>query len=278
MIGEWSERQDLNLRPLDPQSSALPGCATLRRLAASGFSSGFWVGGNPISDRRPIVALATFIAVIMGQPASAQGLPRGWASLPTQEELLASYPPGAIENHVAGEAVLACGRDGKGVLERCKVIWEYPQARGLGSAALSISGKFQVDMSSSAARLSTISIPIFFGAGVPQRPLRQAEFPQHKRGFERLEPAGPYWPEGALRAGVGGLARIDCRVAAGNRLKDCQMADDSPAGMDFVLATLKMAESGWMIAGPAPTGVAEPADGYWRFELIFPRRTLSDAN
>ena len=27
----WSERQDLNLRPLDPQSSALPSCATLRR-------------------------------------------------------------------------------------------------------------------------------------------------------------------------------------------------------------------------------------------------------
>ena len=26
----WSERQDSNLRPLDPQSSALPGCATLR--------------------------------------------------------------------------------------------------------------------------------------------------------------------------------------------------------------------------------------------------------
>ena len=27
---EWSGRQDLNLRPLDPQSSALPGCATPR--------------------------------------------------------------------------------------------------------------------------------------------------------------------------------------------------------------------------------------------------------
>src|SRR5688572_25799136 len=27
---KWSERQDLNLRPLDPQSSALPSCATLR--------------------------------------------------------------------------------------------------------------------------------------------------------------------------------------------------------------------------------------------------------
>ena len=28
----WSGWQDLNLRPLDPQSSALPSCATLRRL------------------------------------------------------------------------------------------------------------------------------------------------------------------------------------------------------------------------------------------------------
>ena len=27
----WSGRQDLNLRPLDPQSSALPDCATPRR-------------------------------------------------------------------------------------------------------------------------------------------------------------------------------------------------------------------------------------------------------
>jgi hypothetical protein len=46
LAGEWSERQDLNLRPLDPQSSALPGCATLRRLAASGSSSGFWPQGK----------------------------------------------------------------------------------------------------------------------------------------------------------------------------------------------------------------------------------------
>ncbi len=27
---KWSERRDLNPRPLDPQSSALPSCATLR--------------------------------------------------------------------------------------------------------------------------------------------------------------------------------------------------------------------------------------------------------
>ena len=35
----WSERQDLNLRPLVPQTSALPGCATLRleRSLVPGF-------------------------------------------------------------------------------------------------------------------------------------------------------------------------------------------------------------------------------------------------
>ena len=31
----WSGWRDLNPRPLDPQSSALPNCATARRLAAS---------------------------------------------------------------------------------------------------------------------------------------------------------------------------------------------------------------------------------------------------
>ena len=37
----WSEREDLNLRPLDPQSSALPDCATFRKLW-SVVASGGW--------------------------------------------------------------------------------------------------------------------------------------------------------------------------------------------------------------------------------------------
>src|SRR5690606_40908003 len=34
----WSERRDLNPRPLDPQSSALPGCATLRTGQTPNYS------------------------------------------------------------------------------------------------------------------------------------------------------------------------------------------------------------------------------------------------
>ncbi|GAA2230462.1 hypothetical protein GCM10010232_15980 [Streptomyces amakusaensis] len=36
----WSGRQDLNLRPLDPQSSALPSCATSRSRALFGLPAG----------------------------------------------------------------------------------------------------------------------------------------------------------------------------------------------------------------------------------------------
>ena len=64
MRKEWSERQDLNLRPLDPQSSALPGCATLRRwisgAANEGLAEARAVGGvlrpepKGVPNARPI--------------------------------------------------------------------------------------------------------------------------------------------------------------------------------------------------------------------------------
>lgn len=41
-----------------------------------------------------------------------------------------------------------------------------------------------------------------------------------------------------------------------------------PAGVYFVQASLRMAQTGWMAA---------PADGYRRLEVVFPPRTLKDA-
>ena len=50
--GRWSERQDSNLRPLDPQSSALPGCATLREALRIDGVRG--AANRKSSPRRPI--------------------------------------------------------------------------------------------------------------------------------------------------------------------------------------------------------------------------------
>ncbi|HEX3887242.1 MAG TPA: energy transducer TonB [Phenylobacterium sp.] len=205
----------------------------------------------------------------------AQAAPSGWQSLPTKEELLASYPPAAIRDHFGGEAEMICGHDLAGALEKCRIAFETPAGVGFGAAALSLASKFRVDMNSPAARQSVLTIPLLFEAvGVPP-PSREAVFP--KAGQRVLAPAGPYWPEAALRMGVGGSAKIDCKVAANGRLNACRMVTESPIGFDFILAALKMAERGWMVAGPVPEGVAEPTDGYWRFEVAFPRRTLVDA-
>ena len=48
---EWSERLDLNQRPLDPQSSALPDCATLRR---GRDYRDFFPRCNAAAKRRPL--------------------------------------------------------------------------------------------------------------------------------------------------------------------------------------------------------------------------------
>lgn len=47
-VGIWSERQDLNLRPLHPQCSALPNCATLRLWSTVAGALGLSVTGMGI--------------------------------------------------------------------------------------------------------------------------------------------------------------------------------------------------------------------------------------
>ena len=62
----WSGRQDLNLRPLAPQASALPGCATPRKPCRDGMSStGRWTGqrrrgsaASAPSSRPPVTSRA----------------------------------------------------------------------------------------------------------------------------------------------------------------------------------------------------------------------------
>ena len=43
------------------------------------------------------------------------------------------------------------------------------------------------------------------------------------RRFKELAPIGPYWPDAALRRGLGGRASIDCRVDPKGRLDPCNI-------------------------------------------------------
>ncbi|WP_374577269.1 energy transducer TonB [Phenylobacterium sp. J367] len=97
-----------------------------------------------------------------------------------------------------------------------------------------------------------------------------ARWPSRKPGqWASLGPIGPYYPERAERLRVDGEARIDCRVLADNRLDQCRAVAAGPPGWGFDEASIRAAADGWIVAGPEPAGVKPPADGVWRFRVLF---------
>lgn len=219
------------------------------------------------------------MALIIGLTSSAvaQTPAPMWDVVPTLEDALASYPPAARADHSGAAVVMACGHDKLGELHQCQFVSEFPDGHGFGAAALSLSSKYRLNVHSKAMEMRVIQVPLFFPGQGANPPLRLPAFKPSNGRFARLAPAGPYWPELALRVGVGGSAQIDCKVGAGDRLTDCRLINQTPTDINFGAAAMGMASKGWMTAGPKPDGVAEPTDGYWRFEVVYPRKTLADA-
>jgi protein TonB len=51
-----------------------------------------------------------------------------------------------------------------------------------------------------------------------------------------------FYPDHALRNGIGGRTQLSCIVGAGGILADCTILSESPVGMGFGDATLKLAK------------------------------------
>lgn len=154
---------------------------------------------------------------------------------------------------------------------------ESPLGQEFGTAALALASKFRMDPASDLGRKAAgkrVGIPVMFGNPAAGPPRRAAAFKTPSSQYAWLAPAGPYWPDRATREGKGGFAVVDCRVEGDSRLKDCTVVDYSQPNMGFADATLKMAEQGWMTAGPPPSNASSPEDGVWRFEVDFPARSM----
>ena len=50
-----------------------------------------------------------------------------------------------------------------------------------------------------------------------------------------------YYPDGAARRGISGLATLSCSVTAGGSVRDCQVIDETPQTAGFGAAALKLA-------------------------------------
>jgi TonB family protein len=181
------------------------------------------------------------------------------------------FHPAGTAGPSEGVAHVRCKVAPQGRLSDCAVISETPTGAGFGQAALRLAPKFRATPEAAQRMAGSVTLPIRFAGPPPGPPFRQAAF-QTMRAYSHLGAAGPYYPDRALRMGVGAVVVADCHVGDTARLNNCQVVEATNADYGFGDAMLKMAEKGWMTAGPAPVGVAPPADGVWRFQVEFGRR------
>ncbi len=199
-----------------------------------------------------------------------------WLTKPSSDDLDAAYPAAARASAVTGFAELSCSVELDGKLTACKISAEAPTGHDFGVAGLSLVPLFQMDSATPmglAARGKRIRIPIRFGGTAEAPPLRAAHYKTNSP-YSAYAPAGPYWPDRALRMRAGGFVAVNCFVADDLRLKDCRVATSTGDEFGFADAVLKMAQQGWMTAAPLPNDVLPTPAGVYRFEVTFAARGL----
>lgn len=159
-----------------------------------------------------------------------------WLKLPNGEDMARYLPEDA---QVSGRAVIECQISRRGLLEYCKVL-EETSGEQYGKAALKLAAKFQMGPADRAglstadrkARLPitwTLSVPLDASVAVP---------PQWVRPVSGPEMAAVYPAQARLRSGRAVLA---CRLSQSGRATDCVVSDETPPGMGFGEAALKLA-------------------------------------
>ena len=201
-----------------------------------------------------------------------------WVKLPSAEDLAKVYPPDALHQGVEGQATLRCTTQPDGRLADCAVAAETPSGQGFGEAALKLAPRFRAEPPCPGAEETKPGgreVAIRFAVASYLPPRRKAVFKHDAGKYAALDPAGPFWPDRALRAGEAGSATIQCVALASGKLADCDLVQENPKGFGFGQAALRMAQRGWMTAAPLPPGSSR-AENAWTFEVTFPARSLKD--
>jgi TonB family protein len=227
--------------------------------------------------RAQVRAVTIILSAVLARAAEAEPACKGltWAVLPTAEDVIGVYPPKARADGQAGRAILRCTLRGDGSLSECVVETEQPDTYGFGAAALQLSAKSRAAPPCAGAdelKPGGVRLPIRFV--LPGPPPRRFVFAQVNGYGSRLAPLGPYWPERALRGGIGGAVTMDCAVDEANRVSNCHIAEEAPPDQNFGNAVLKMMSRGLVTATPLAPGMMIPNDHVWRFQVVFPPNHL----
>lgn len=225
------------------------------------------------------VAVGACLATAVADEAQAASCKlSAWVKLPSAQDLTSVYPAKALHDGVEGQATLRCTTEADGRLADCSVGAESPPGYGFGAAALKLADKFRAEPPCPGAgetKPGGREVPIRFAVAAYLPPHREAVFKHDSGKYAALDPAGPFWPDMALRAGEAGSATVQCVALASGKLTDCEVVQESPRGFGFGQAALRMAQRGWMTAAPLPPD-APKGENAWTFDVTFPAKSLKD--
>lgn len=204
-----------------------------------------------LKNGRPVSGARVNIPVTWILPGDGRGVVRSyvmtplWSAAPSRAQMAAAYPKPAKAKRQSGQVTMDCQVAEDGRLGRCSTVKQDPAYSGFARAAESLKDLFRLepvrDEQGKLRRDARVRVPFYFSPTLEGADARQIVRPE----WGRLpQPEQVMFPAQATAAGVrAGDAVLDCRVQAGGALGECIVARESPAGMGFGQAALKLAPS-----------------------------------
>ena len=178
-----------------------------------------------------------------------------WLSTPSAGQMAAAYPSGRTRS---GQVILICGANRDGGLKNCDIQSELPQGQGFARAAQTLTPLFKADVGEVSDRQLPrilIAVSVHFLAPAERAAPRTSTDPVWV-GTPQLQDA---FPAKAAQAGAAtGKAVLECTADRHGLMTDCQVLDETPAGLDFGPAALHVAAAMSMNPWIAP---GLPAEG-----------------
>jgi TonB family protein len=175
-----------------------------------------------------------------------------WLRRPTAQELTAVWPAEATKQGLTqGRAIISCSVMLDGKLANCVVKEETPPGAGLGAAALKLSETMLMRpqmVDGKAVQGANVTIPVNFQRLAAPPPAAFDTPPDwlRKPTYDQMMAV---YPRAAGQKGADGRAVIKCTVNLEGLLRDCTVAEETPAGLGFGPAAIVL----------APTFLMKPA-------------------
>ncbi len=162
-----------------------------------------------------------------------------WLKLPNGDDMARYRPEDA---RVSGRAVIECKVSSRGLLQFCQVLEETP-GELYGKAALAVASRFRLgptDRAGLATAGRKVRIPLSWTLTAPTDPANVIQSPHWIRRPSGNDVASLF-PRAAIQKGLSGKATIVCRILVNGRLTACAVVEETPLGMGFGEATVRLA-------------------------------------